>query len=141
MPRTIPGVLQAPVDLLGHFALVMPREGDKRLRGNHLHAMGAFLDERFREYDFRRGAADARLAARAVLDIMYDAGRPDGFYDPDSDPALNKDIERYEDLDVPSTLDDKRTVRSVFEGALEARVKALVAALDLPGPTTSSPTL
>jgi hypothetical protein len=134
LPRAMAGVPQAPVDLLGHFALVMPREGDKRLRGNHLHAMGALLDERFREYDFRRGAADARLVAREVLDIMYDAKRPDGFYAPDDDPTLNADVEHYEDLDIPSSLDNKRTVRTVFESALEARVKALVRSVNLPGP-------
>jgi predicted acylesterase/phospholipase RssA len=132
----LPGVDRAPVEALENFALVMPREGDGRLRGNHLEAMGAFLDERFRLYDFRRGAADARRVIEARLGIVgYDAGRPEGFYDPDSDPALAIDVSTYEMLnEIPSARDSERSVSQMFESALRGRIGALVRRWDAPGP-------
>ena len=53
--------------------------------GDHMHALAAFLDRRFREYDFRRGAADAQLAARRSSASVC-GGRPDGYYTPDKTP-------------------------------------------------------
>ena len=133
--RALVGVDPAPVNLLGNFALVMPQASDSRLHGNHLHAMGAFLDRRFREYDFRRGAADAQRMLQQTLQITYDAARPAGFYDPDSDPALKADLSTYAGLDsIPSARDPKQTVRQVFEGALGRRIDALIKAWNMPGP-------
>ncbi len=133
--RALVGVDPAPVNLLGNFALVMPQATDSRLHGNHLHALGAFLDRRFREYDFRRGAADARRMLQQTLQITYDAARPAGFYDPDGDPALQADLSTYAGLDqIPSARDPKQTVRQVFEGALGRRIDALIKAWNMPGP-------
>jgi predicted acylesterase/phospholipase RssA len=133
--RALVGVDPAPVNLLGNFALVMPQATDSRLHGNHLHALGAFLDRRFREYDFRRGAADARRMLQQTLQITYDAARPAGFYDPDGDPALPADLSTYAGLDgIPSARDPKQTVRQVFEGALGRRIDALIKAWNMPGP-------
>jgi predicted acylesterase/phospholipase RssA len=134
--RGIPGLDAPPAAVLGRFALVMPAAVDARLRGNHLHALGAFLDRRFREYDFRRGAADARLVARATLGIRYPE-RPAHFYEPDSDPRLHCDLTGYAALgEIPSSnlRYAHRSVRQVFEAALDRRIDALLAAWDLPLP-------
>ena len=105
------------------------------MRGNRLQALAGFLDKRFREYDFRRGAADARQMAIDTLGLTYDAGRPDGYYDPDKDDTLKADISTYAALDnVPSSRDPNRSVRRVFEDALHARLDALVNRLNPPGP-------
>jgi len=133
--RALPGVDPAPVELLGTFALVMPRRGDGRLRGNHLNALGAFLDRRFREYDFRRGAADARRVATEHLGITYTTGRPERFYQPDSDASLQADLSTYDRLDsIPSTREPGRSVKAVFERALDRRIDALLARWNAPGP-------
>lgn len=133
--RALPGVDGPPVELLANFALVMPKADDPRLRGNHLMSLAAFLDQRFREYDFRRGAADARLVATENLGITYDARRPAGYYEPDQNPALAPDIPTYESLDgITSTYDIHRTVRQVFEAALDGRIDALIRRWDAPGP-------
>jgi predicted acylesterase/phospholipase RssA len=133
--RALPGVDPAPVELLGTFALVMPRRGDGRLRGNHLNALGAFLDQRFREYDFRRGAADARRVASERLGIQYTTGRAEDFYRPDGDPSLQADLSSYDCLGrIPSTREPGRSVQAVFERALERRIDALLARWDAPGP-------
>jgi len=134
--RGIPGLDAPPAAVLSRFALVMPAAVDARLRGNHLHALGAFLDRRFREYDFRRGAADARQVARATLGIHY-AERPAHFYEPDSDPRLHCDLADYAALgEIPSSnlRYAHRSVRQVFEAALDRRIDALLAAWDLPLP-------
>jgi hypothetical protein len=121
--------------LLRNFALVMPRSEDRRLRGMHLFSLAAFLDKRFRDYDFRRGAADARKAATEVLQISYDAGRPAGFYAPDDDPLLTADLTTYDGLNmIASSRDPKRSVRQVFEDALDKRLDALVRHWNPPGP-------
>jgi len=80
LERALPGLDRAAVDVLRRIALVMPRPTDLPLRGNHLHAMAAFLDRRFREYDFRRGAADAQATAREVLGISYPAPQAAAYY-------------------------------------------------------------
>lgn len=141
--RGLPGVDRAPVELLDRFALVMPEATDKRLRGNHLHALGAFLDRRFREYDFRRGAADARRVANQLLGISYDAGRGEAFYSPDGDPGLifnissedsADDLAHYDNLDrIPCESDPGVSVRQRFEESLDKRINALVARWDTPG--------
>jgi predicted acylesterase/phospholipase RssA len=133
--RALPGVDRAPVSLLSNFALIMPRAGDPPCHGAHMHALAAFLDRRFREYDFRRGAADAQLAAREILGITYDGARPDGFYTPEQDPTLVADLSSYEALDhIPSSRDPRRSVRQVFEAALDTRLDALARTLNPPGP-------
>lgn len=132
----IPGVDQAPVEALGNFALVMPPRDAARLRGNHLQALGAFLDMRFREYDFRRGAADARHVALKRMGIpTYASGRPDAFYQPDDDPNLNLDISTYDKLGaIKSSRDPNRSIRALFESSLKDRINALIRRWDGPGP-------
>ncbi len=135
--RDLPGVDPAPVELLGQVALIMPRPTDLPLRGNHLHALAAFLDRRFREYDFRRGAADAQATARAVLGLAYPAPQPVAYYAPETDPALAADLSAYERLgDLPSSHASAagRSVRAVFEDALDRRIDALLHAWNAPGP-------
>jgi predicted acylesterase/phospholipase RssA len=137
--KAIPGLNRPPVELLGNFALVMPRGEDSRLHGNHMQAMGAFLDRKFREYDFRRGAADARRAAEDVLEISYNAERPEGFYEPDKDPNFQYDNSTYSGLgNIKSSRDPNRSVREVFEEALNRRIDTLVDALNPPGPNMLS---
>lgn len=131
----IPGVDGPPVELLRNVALVMSRANDTRLRGNHLHALGAFLDRRFREYDFRRGAADARLMASDVLKIAYEPKRTQDFYEPEKDLELGPDIEDYDILStISSTRDPNRSVRQVFEDSVDGRIAALVSKWNPPGP-------
>jgi len=133
-PKGIPGVNRPPVDLLKTFALVIPQEGDPSLRCVYLNHLSAFLDRRFREYDFRRGAADARRVARDLFQITYQQ-QPESFYTPDADPSDIGDISRYSALDdIQSTRDPRHSVRDVFEDALERRVNALVRHFNLPGP-------
>ncbi len=133
-PKALPGVNRPPADLLKTFALVIPREGDPSLRCVYLNHLSAFLDRKFREYDFRRGAADARLVARDLFQISYQQ-HPETFYTPDADPQDVGDISRYTALNtIPSTRDPQRSVRSVFEDALEQRIKSLVKQVNLPGP-------
>ncbi|MER3406577.1 MAG: hypothetical protein C4289_16595 [Chloroflexota bacterium] len=133
--RALPGIDPAPVELLGTFALVMPRRGDGRLRGNYLNALGAFLEWRFREYDFRRGAADARRVASERLGIRYTTGRSEDFYRPDGDPSLQAELSSYDRLGrIPSTREPGQSVLAVFERALERRIDALLARWDAPGP-------
>src|SRR5262249_1596831 len=116
------------------FALIMPRPDQPPLRCVYLNALSAFLDRRFREYDFRRGAADARRLVTRLLHITEYAKRPEEFYDPDTD-ADARDIGDYTVLDtIRSTRKPRRTVRQVFEEALDARLDAVVRRLDLPGP-------
>ncbi|MGI8587248.1 MAG: patatin-like phospholipase family protein [Chloroflexia bacterium] len=135
--RGIAGVGDPPVELLGNFALVMPTADDKRLHGNHLHALAAFLDRSFREYDFRRGAADAQKTAHDVLKIQYDSGRPADFYLPDDDKTLPcaDDLQTYAALGtIKSTKHPDKTVLQVFEDALGKRVSGLVRKWNPPGP-------
>jgi predicted acylesterase/phospholipase RssA len=132
----LPGVDQAPVEILGNFALVIPQKGDSSLRGIYFHAFSAFLDRRFREYDFRRGAADARHVAMQNLGIDYDGKRPEGFYAPDEDREfqLSHDLAAYESLGhVPSYGDPNRSVKDVLEDALAERIDALLRAWNGPG--------
>lgn len=132
--KAFPGVLRPPVDLLRTFALVIPREGEPSLRCVHLNHLSAFLDRKFREYDFRRGAADARRVATLIFNIDYDQ-RPEPFYNPDADDQDIGDISDYAALDdIPSARDPERNVREVFEEALEKRIRALVGHFNLPGP-------
>ncbi len=135
--RDLPGVEPAPVEVLTQVALVMPRPTDRPLRGNHLHAMAAFLDRRFREYDFRRGAADAQATAREVLGIAYPSPQPAAYYQPETQPDLAADLSAYERLgDLPSSHATAagRSVRAVFEDALTKRIVALIHAWNAPGP-------
>ncbi|HKP53158.1 MAG TPA: patatin-like phospholipase family protein [Chloroflexia bacterium] len=142
LEAAMPGIDPAPVDVLGKFALVMPvaeGPGQKgRLRGNHMQALGAFLDQSFRMYDFRRGAADARQIALHRLNIpKYEAGpeRPDSFYDPDADDGAKLDLTNYANLGkIPSARNPKLTVKQSFEKALEKRIRALFGAWNAPGP-------
>jgi predicted acylesterase/phospholipase RssA len=134
--RLLPGVDAAPVEVLSNFALVMPgKEETRPLLGTYLQAMGAFLDEQFRQYDFRRGAADARRVALNRLNIPeYDSGRGADFYKPNEDPNLNFDLSTYSKLgEVTSTRDSSRTVKDVFETAVRGRVEAIVRRWDAPG--------
>jgi hypothetical protein len=132
--EAIPGVDRPVADVLGTFALVMPRTSQPPLRCVYLNALSAFLDRRFREYDFRRGAADARRLATRLLEISEYIQRPAEFYEPDSDPAA-RDIGDYAVLStIRSTRNPRRSVRRVFEDALDARIDAVVRRLDLPGP-------
>lgn len=129
--RAIAGIDRPPVDLLNNFALVMPTKEENaahRLKGNHLHGLAAFLDRRFREYDFRRGAADAQQIVRDILAIAnYDSGHSADYYTPDNDPALNVDLSDYANLDhIPSTRDPRHSVKQVFENALDGRIDALI---------------
>ncbi len=132
--RQLPGVGRPPVDILRTFALVIPHEGDPPLRSVYLNHLSAFLDRAFREYDFRRGAADARRAATALLKIDYEH-RPESFYAPDAVDGEIVNVSRYATLeDIPSTREPGRNVREVFEEALEHRINALVKHFNLPGP-------
>jgi hypothetical protein len=134
LTRALPGLPRPPVELLRNFALVIPRLGDPSLRCVYLNHLSAFLDRKFREYDFRRGAAYARDVARDVLEIRYEQ-RPEAFYHPDADESLGGDISDYAVLDtIASTRDPNRSVRRMFEDALESRIAALVRRFDLPGP-------
>ncbi len=131
----LPGVDRPPVEVLERFALVLPAPNAPPLRGVFLHALSAFLDERFREYDFRRGAADARRLIIKVLGVNDYDRHPDEYYRPDDDAELRHDIRTYTTLGViPSTRDPDRTVRQVFEHALDVRLRALIRHWDAPGP-------
>jgi predicted acylesterase/phospholipase RssA len=119
-----------PVELLGQFALVMPREEQRvsPIRGYLLGALGAFVDRRFREYDYWRGAADASEVINKRLGIVY--SRPDpSFYHPENNDSLygRVDLSKYEALDrIPSSRRPNQSVRQVFETALIRRIDALV---------------
>lgn len=134
----IPGIDRSDVELLDKVALVLPQADDKPLKGSYLIcALSAFLDERFRQYDFQRGVVDARRVAQEVLGITAQVERPEGqhFYTPDLNPELNADISHYAALDaIPSSHDTRRSVRRVFEEGLSLRLKAIVNRLDPPGP-------
>jgi predicted acylesterase/phospholipase RssA len=133
--RAIPGVDRPPVDLLRTFALVIPHLHTPPLRCLYLNHFSAFLDRKFREYDFRRGAADARRVAKVMLKIAVYDERPEEFYEPDNDANLRVDIRHYKALgSIQSTRHPGRSVRDVFENAVEQRVRALVRRADLPGP-------
>jgi predicted acylesterase/phospholipase RssA len=133
--RAIPGVDPAPVESLTDVALIMPRKDDPDLRGNHLMALGAFLDRTFREYDFRRGAADARAVARNVLQIVYTAPHPDSYYDPESDARLQADLSDYANLgSIRRGNGEDRSVQATLESALDARIDTLMRAWNAPGP-------
>lgn len=121
------GVDRPDVELLDNVVLVMPARNAGDLRGNHMHALGAFLDRRFREYDFRRGAADAQKVAEQLLGIQYDAGHPPGYYDPDQDPTLLFNISDYAALTrIPSFRDPNRSIHQLFQQALEQRLNAML---------------
>jgi hypothetical protein len=127
--KALPGVPRPPVELLSTFALVIPREGDPSLRCVHLNHLSAFFDRTFREYDFQRGAADARKVATTLLQIDYEQ-RPLAVAD-----ISEIDIRDYAALGaIASTRDPSRSVREVFEEALEQRLNALIRHLNLPGP-------
>lgn len=130
----LPGVDRVDVDLLSNVALVLPLENAPRLYGSYLgYALAAFLDERLREHDFRRGAADARRMGRDLLELPAVPDRSEGFYDPDTDPSLMVDMSSYAGLDtIVSTGDPRRTVRQRFESDLRARVQALINRAPLP---------
>lgn len=134
----LPGVDRAEVEVLDDVALVLPKAGGRRLKGSYLaYALSAFLDETFREYDFRRGAADARRVATDVLNIAYSAARPEGdrFYQPDGDPQFLPELTDYRVLDtIPSSSNPSRSVKAVFEDALRGRIRGLVNRIDPPGP-------
>ncbi len=132
---TIPGLGPVPVELLDTFVLVRPEAGTRPLRGSYLGALSGFLDRRFRSYDFRRGAADARRVAEEQLGLRYPAQRPSEFYAPDRDAELSYDISSYEQLDhIASQRDPGRSVQRVFEDALERRIAALIGRGNVPGP-------
>jgi hypothetical protein len=134
----IPGIDRAEVELLDRVALVLPRVDDPRLKGSYLIcALSALLDKRFRQYDFQRGASDARRVAQEVLGITAAVERPEGrhFYAPDHDPKLSADLSSYAALGaIPSSRDPRRSVRQVFEDGLRWRLKAIVNRIDPPGP-------
>ena len=132
--RAIAGVDRAPVELLADFALVLPRPEDaaRPLRGSYLHALAGFFDRRFREYDYRRGAADARALARTRLQIAYPAPHADAFYAPDAAPDLAlgglAGPLTYEALgQLPSSHEPHRMIKQVFEDALDDRIRFLLA--------------
>ena len=130
----LPGVDRPPVELLDRFALVIPRVGDPPLRCVYFQALSAFLDRRFREHDYRRGAADARRAAKQVLGIADYAEQDEAYYQPDRD-AGEQDIRQYASLrTVKSSRADARgrSVQEVFEEALAERISAIVKTWDLP---------
>lgn len=134
LTKQLPGVDHPPVELLGNFALVIPHEDEPEIRAVYLNHMSAFLDQKFREYDFRRGAADGRRVARDVLQLTGYPQQPEAYYHPDDDPTLHADITQYGSLsEIPSTRDPKRSVRDLFEDALDTRIDVLVKRFDLPG--------
>jgi predicted acylesterase/phospholipase RssA len=123
----IPGIDRANIELLEQFRLVIPDRQAPPLYGSYFNALSAFLDQRFREYDYRRGAADANRVAHELLEIDYNSDRPPGFFEPDKDPSLQFDLSDYAALDtIPSTRDPSRSVRQVFEDALDGRIRAIV---------------
>lgn len=136
---SIPGVDQPAVEILDRVALVLP-DVARPLAGAHLlMSLSGFLDQRFRAYDYRRGAADARRTARDLLGIVYDSGMPEAFYHPDDDPQVRVDLPSYAALaNYPSSRTPGKTVQAVFENHLEARLRSLLTAgidaLDPPGP-------
>jgi predicted acylesterase/phospholipase RssA len=126
------GVGPPSPSLLARFALVMPGEqqGMSPIRGYHLGALGAFLDWRFREYDYRRGAADAREVIQQRLGIRYERPNP-AFYRPDADDELypRADLSQYLGLEgIPSSRPDRQGqyLRGVFEDALRRRLDWVV---------------
>jgi hypothetical protein len=136
MAEAVPGVDRPTVDVLGLFALVMPEAEAPPLRCMYMNHLSAFLDRRFREYDFRRGAADARRLIEKLLGIADYPKHPASYYQPDNDPAERDiDIADYATLSaIASSRKPNRSVRAVFEEALAARVGALVRCVDWPGP-------
>lgn len=137
--EAIPGIDRPIAELLDHFALVTP-EVQPRLAGSYLGmALSAFLDQRFREYDFRRGAADARRVADKRLGIANKTERAAQFYQPDGDKAIEVAIPEYASLAAcPSARVQGKNVQEVFEDALKARLHALIHAavgkINPPGP-------
>ena len=139
---SLPGVDRPPVEILHDIAVVMPQASDRRLLGSYLGlALSAFLDERLREYDFRRGAADARTLANTTLHLPAVAGRSPSFYKPNEDTTIAISLPTYEQLggiisshdrDLP--VGQRRSVRTVFEADLHARLNALIDRMPLPGP-------
>jgi predicted acylesterase/phospholipase RssA len=131
--RLLPGINLPPVELLRNFALVMPQKDD--LRGYYLHAMGAFLDKRLREYDFRRGASDARriITSKDGLGITeYQQNTESNYYTPENDKELNIDISEYTALaKLTSLIDPSRKVKQVFEDGLRERFDYLLDRWDL----------
>ncbi len=126
----LPGVNRPEVEALNDVALVLPRPDQPHLIGAHLvFALGAFLDQSFREYDFRRGAADARAVAQKLLGLSADVTRPEGpiFYAPDSDPRFRPYPTSYATLNqIPSIRFPGKSVRAVLETRLRQRLGAVI---------------
>jgi len=136
-PESLPGIRRPDVKVLEQFRVVLPT-GARRLKGSYLsYALSAFLDRSFREYDFRRGAADARLLVVAGMGLAATPERAEGpsFYDPDQDPLLGHAIDDYAQLAlIASSTQPGASVRAVFEAQLRRRIRVLVRRLALPGP-------
>ncbi|MEI8305869.1 MAG: patatin-like phospholipase family protein [Chloroflexales bacterium] len=126
----LPGVDRPEVEALYSVDLVLPDPDQPHLIGAHLvFALAAFLDSSFREYDFRRGAADARAVAQKLLGLTAEVTRPEGelFYTPDSDPRFKPYPTNYATLNqIPSIRFPGKSVRAVLESRLRQRLSAVI---------------
>lgn len=134
----LPGVDRADVEILDKVVLVLPHIDQKRLIGSHLvYALAGFLDQSFREYDFRRGAADARAMARSVLGLNQSIERANGdlFYAPDQDPQFPLYPQEYALLqDIKSTRFPAQTIDTLLKRHLRTRLRGVLRHFPIGGP-------
>lgn len=133
-PRAVPGQPPLYESLIESMGMVTPAEGSEPLRCKYFGHLSAFLDPAFREYDYRRGAADARRLLPSLL-ITDQCPREPGFYEPDKDERFNKvDLRRYENLaNIKSTLPEDefkgKPIKDILEDRLEKRIDYLLRAI------------
>jgi predicted acylesterase/phospholipase RssA len=134
----LPGVDRAEVEALNNVVLVLPHPEQPRLIGSHLvYALAGFLDRKFREYDFRRGAADARQMAEKVLEIPQPVERPEGpiFYTPDQDQQFQPYPQTYATLEqIKSSRFPTQSISEVLEARLRKRLQAVIRGFPFGGP-------
>lgn len=134
----LPGVDRTEVEALNNVVLVLPHPQQRRLIGSYLvYALAGFLDRSFREYDFRRGAADARKMAEQVLGTTKPVERPEGpiFYTPDQDPQFQPYPESYATLSgIKSSRFPNQSVSDMLEAHLSKRLQAVIRGLPVGGP-------
>jgi predicted acylesterase/phospholipase RssA len=133
----IPGIDRADVEMLKNVALVIPKQHQPRLIGSHLvFALAAFVDQSFREYDFKRGQEDAALVATNVLKIPALPTDNQEQAQPTQRPSPSfRYPSSYQDLaTIPSNRDSRYMIRQLFEERLSKRLSTVIQHFKFTGP-------